>query len=399
MSFIKIKGENGMCQLVTEAEIKFMGIDKNLVPVDGELVLRTTKGLVECVDGSFSWEKNAVIPQDASGWYPKSKCTVVHDNTELYYLKIPKKVYKYRDNYYTDVGLVNHGLCITDKGKISSQAECCFDYDRSIWVKDTNEFKNVHQYHSGIGRGMSSSVAAAKYRIGLEIEKSGWPIPAVRESTRPLVEQLGWVFERDGSVPNGFELITPVYDLMEDTLLTHIDAAAPFINVPAIQNAGGHISFSVNGLNDHQLLEKMKGWVPFILSLYRYRLSNNYAKVTTFERFKDRSRHALHCKSEYIEFRIVGPVKSVGQLKWRIRLFRHIALNLDMSFEKIISEATKIGSPLNELLMQLKVYQDMTKFRKFLLAATNIHNKYVLEGQKEQFVSFKKLTKNVFSHI
>lgn len=396
--FVKIKEANGMISLIPEANVSRLGLDKNLVPVDGELVLKTSPGLIQCIDGTYSWEKNAVIPVDGHGWYNKSKCVIVKDDKDLFYLRVPKGVYLYNTCHYTNTGLVNAGLCLVD-GKVSSQSECCFDFDNNKWVKDNNSYKDLHGYHSGIGRALSATVAAAKYRIGLEIEKSGWPIPAVRAATRPAIESLGMVFERDGSVSNGFELITPVYDLMDEKIMQDLDVAAPFINVPAIKNAGGHISFSVKGLSDSKLLDKMKGWIPFILSLYRYRLSNTYCKVTTFERFKDRSRHAIHCKGEYIEFRIVGPVKSLQQLKWRVRLFRHIANNLDMPFERIISEATMSGSPLHQLLMQLRVYQDPTKFRKLLLAATNIHNKYVLEGKKEEFISFKKLTKNVFSTI
>jgi len=199
-----------------------------------------------------------------------------------------------------------------------------------------------------------------KFGWGIEIEKSEFP--SFDFNKTELYDRTGAVIERDGSVSNGFELKTPVYNLFSPKTDEKLAELENFCNIQGTQNAGGHIGFSMEGKTDIELLNLCRGFLPLIYAMYRKRVSNSYCQAKKIPSLlRDREKmQSIRLRDSYIEFRIFSAVKSFYTIQFRLQLFRIIANNLGASFSKVLNMATTSGTELNTLLT-LKVYNSEDK--------------------------------------
>lgn len=242
------------------------------------------------------------------------------------------------------------------------------EYEEPLWRYDSGMREAYYVDKDKVGEGV-------QFGIGFEIEKS--EMPDFCFNKHDVYEQTGCVLERDGSVPNGFELKTATYNLMSPKTDERLEALKDFCDVEGVQNAGGHIGFSMSGKNDGQLLDLCSGWLPLIFAMYKKRLDNSYCSAKSYNNIKYSSdkMQAIRMRGNYIEFRLIASVKSYKTLLFRLQLFRIMAKNLGKPFSHTLSMAITEGSELNTLLRK-DVYSDQ-RFARLLRDAITMNKQFI----------------------
>lgn len=199
---------------------------------------------------------------------------------------------------------------------------------------------------------------------GIEIEKN--EMPDFDFDKHELYDNTGAVIEEDGSVSDGFELKTPIYNLFAPKTLERLEALKDFCNVKNIEGAGGHIGFSMDGKSDEQLLDLCRGFLPLIYAMHKKRIHNTFCTCKKINDLKnDGAKYqSIRLRGNYIEFRIFGAVRSFNTILFRLDLFKIIASNLGANFGKVLLMAVNINHPLNKLLC--RVYDNKKKFMRLI---------------------------------
>lgn len=182
------------------------------------------------------------------------------------------------------------------------------------------------------------------FTIGIEVEKEDYK--ALRSvCARDLFVETKWAKERDGSLDddNGYELVSPAYDLMSDKLDNDIKNSTDLtnlINAKYSSACGGHIHLGSRSYSGNTFFDKISPWVPLIYSLYVGRIGRDYCKVKKNNNIKysEDKYQAIRIFDNRIEFRIISAVKDVNTLIWRRDLMRIIVNNLDYTPMKIVGE-------------------------------------------------------------
>jgi hypothetical protein len=182
------------------------------------------------------------------------------------------------------------------------------------------------------------------FTIGIEVEKEDYK--ALRSvCARDLFAETNWAKERDGSIDDedGYELVSPTYDLMSDKLDNDIKNSTDLtnlINAKYSSACGGHIHLGSRSYSGNTFFDKISPWVPLIYSLYVGRIGRDYCKVKKNDGIKnsDDKYQAIRIFDNRIEFRIISAVKDVNTLIWRRDLMRIIVNNLDYTPMKIVGE-------------------------------------------------------------
>ena len=224
---------------------------------------------------------------------------------------------------------------------------CYYTYEQPEWR---------HEYHSGPREDFRSRDTI--YGIGFEVEK---------EDDGPMcsydldeTDSLGWARESDGSLDDctGFELVSPVYDLMTDRLDKDLenDCLQSHINAGYSQNCGGHINFSIAGKDGIETFRSISSFVPLIVALYRGRWDAGYSRIKRKpHQYETGDKYsAINVRSRMVEFRIFSAVKNVTNLLWRRDLMRLMVKHIDATPVKILGLLTDSRSDLHKHL--LKVY-------------------------------------------
>lgn len=261
----------------------------------------------------------------------------------------------------------------------------CYEDDRyyfrdrlHYWESDDNyhmeeeEDEELLDYHSGEGREKKPNKSG--FTIGFEIEKSS-RIDGM--SWSHIMDMSGWAAESDGSVPDGFELVSPTYDLFSQEMFSDIQNLRNYINIPDIENCGGHINFGIVGKDGEQTLKQITGFIPLIYSMYAKRLNGTYCKVKKTNNLDSDKYQSIRIKYDYLEFRIISAVECVDQLNWRIGFFRLMAKHLNASFNQIALKLATKGTDLNEhFTMKGSPYNGAEKFQKMLKRAVRFNQEY-----------------------
>lgn len=244
----------------------------------------------------------------------------------------------------------------------------------------TVEFVNytgMNGYHSTVGRRMDNVNDSHPYRIGFEVEKLN--IEAKRRIEAHVTLAPGWVAERDGSLDGagagGYELISPAYNTcFIDRINSDLDSMDWAIDaVPASRmhaNAcGGHIHISDSRVTADALADRIKPLFPLLMVMYPNRLRNSYVNCNKFGYMKQRTGNKyqpFYIRSSEIgrtiEFRIFPHVKSVKQLKWRMRLicyFLNAAKSGSLTFDWMSKELMNSGSGLCSILSEVYSQQEL----------------------------------------
>jgi len=208
-------------------------------------------------------------------------------------------------------------------------------------------------YHSD-ERGDAEEIKSG-ISIGFEVEKEDEQA-LISYDAHTLLDDTGWFKERDGSLDDdsGYELVSPVYDLMSDKLdkdIANSKELTELINADYGRRCGGHIHLS-NGDSGSLLFDKISPWVPLLYALYVGRIGGEYCKVKKNEDIKnDHEKYqAIRILDNRIEIRIISAVPTVETLLWRRDLMRLIMNNLDWTPMKIVNQLLDPKSELYALL-------------------------------------------------
>jgi hypothetical protein len=226
------------------------------------------------------------------------------------------------------------------------------------------------------------------FGFGMEIEKS--EMPDFDFDKWDIYNETGAVLERDGSVDDGFELKTPVYNLFSPKTEERLSKLKSFADIKGVENAGGHIGFSMIGKSDEELIDLCSGFIPLIFAMYKKRLSNDYCSGKKIDILKSSGEkmQAIRMRGSYIEFRIFSSVKNYNTILFRLNLFRIMAKNLGKSFPSVIGMAVNKNSELHKLLTN-DVYSDTYKFERLIKDAIEINSQF----------GIKKLTQSKINQI
>lgn len=240
-----------------------------------------------------------------------------------------------------------------------------FEHSDGCYYTEEERTERCHSYHSGYRPMLTTD--DTKFTIGFEVEKEDEEV--LDNWDLDNVDDTKWSREEDGSLDSnsGFELVSPTYDLMTDDLDTDVatDILSAHINAKFSDNCGGHINFGIKGLDGQETYDKVKGFVPVLLSLYQARLRSRWCPAK--KSYNDSKYSAVVIKGSYIEFRAPSAVISVTNLLWRRDLLRIMASNLDKGTLFFIREMLTPTSALHKHL--LKVVSAPTIYRRAAFAA------------------------------
>ena len=242
-------------------------------------------------------------------------------------------------------------------------------------------------YHGSNPRDLSSP---SNPKIGFEVEKVDLD---AYESERALLLQnrIGWGKENDSSLSEdgGFELVSPIYDLSKPIsyFKAEFDKLADLLDADYDDDCGGHINYSHPLYGNNELLDRIKGYLPLIYSLYEHRINSRWSQAKGSNDLKrDRDRcQSVNIKSNCLEFRIFPAVKTKENLLWRVELFKIINDNMTSNPEDVIEFIGNSKHPLHKHL--IKVFS----FKALLNKVSRIvHFSRTMEGF---YLSEKKINK------
>lgn len=268
----------------------------------------------------------------------------------------------------------------------SSVAEACgwrYDSRRDEWVdeddyNEDNPDKDNACYHSLQRRDKREG--KCKFSVGFEIEKED--DEACEISYDRLYNRTDWIKENDSSLDdgNGYELVSPIYDLYSDRLdkdIKNNDDLQTLINGDYSSNCGGHINISSTEYEPEQLFEGIIGFMPLLYGLYENRLHKNYSAVKKKHEYYAKSKYsAIYIKDNVVELRLPPAVKNVTNLLWRRDLVRIMCENINKSesdvLRLLLNQNSKLYKHLRKIFPQEKL---VDKIEKFIYYSNTYNNK------------------------
>lgn len=371
-----------------ETKTGFFALENDCVIIDGDFYHEQEDSEEFCYDDV---DDEYILQSDAVCAYGKRRIEV--------YTKEDNCI-KYNRQWYVKEYLSDNDLVELDNGDICSYDNACCVNDCWYYTDDCYYWESDGEYHLeeeetdednslwGYGDGPTEKNFVVKdaseaeknnlvpsFGWGIEIEKS--EMPNFDFNKQDIFEETGAVLESDSSVNNGFELKTPVYNLMSGKTEERLKDLKRFANITGVDGAGGHIGFSMTGKDDQELLDLCAGWLPLIYSMYKKRLSNSYCSGKKIDalKYSGEKMQAIRMRGHYIEFRIFASVKTYDTLIFRLRLFRLIARNLGKSFSSIVGMAINKKSELYKLLSG-DVYADGSKFERLIKDSIDINTQF-----------------------
>jgi hypothetical protein len=393
-----------------KSSISYGTLRENWHEEKNELILLTSGYLSILEDTSSSYEGDIFHTEDEGDRYVWSEKVCEYLREEYAYKVYTSRgnedywpggelrnVYEYQGDYYTWEALEYNDLVLMDNGEVELRDNVYYwESDGEYHYEpeeDENEDEDIFDYHSGKEPKDFRTFADGELSIGFEIEKN--EMPGFSFDKYNLLNE-GFVIERDGSVSDGFELVTPIYPLFREDVKKHLEKVKSFCDVKNIEGAGGHINFGIYGKSAEEILDSFKGLLPLIYAMYKGRLTNNYCTGKSLSKLKmDREKYqAIKLQCGYIEFRLISAVKNFDNLIFRLDLFRVFASYLNKSFPKIISALLNEKSALS---IQLHKVYTPEKYKQLLIKAIDMHLSYgdhinqklrlKYEGMKTQIIA------------
>ena len=192
----------------------------------------------------------------------------------------------------------------------------------------------------------------AKFAIGFEVEKTSLRRGAVMEY--PLFKG----FERDGSC--GYEAITHVLPLvgrsMWRTKVFNMFAEAKQIideqYSPSDYRCGGHMTFSVYGMEGRELMDLIRPFSGIMYALFRKRLSNRFCNGNIEMASDFGSEKYTICKisQHSLEFRVPSRITSVKCMIDRYRLMYAI---LDFAINQPNARLSKFHRAIRPIILSM----------------------------------------------
>lgn len=369
-----------------ETETGYFALKSDCIEVDGDFYHEDKDANEFCyddVDDEYILQSDAVMAYGKRG--------------EQIFTKENNCV-EYRGRYYLSDYLDDNDLCQLENGDICRRDNAIYiDGCGYYHTDDCYYWESDGEYHLepepeeeedntlwGYGDGPceknfvkedAKEGEKISFGWGVEIEKNA--LPSFDFNKQEIYEESGAVLEKDSSVSDGFELKTPIYNLLSHKTEERLKKLKKFADISNVEGAGGHIGFSMTGKNDDELIDLCAGWLPLIYSMYKKRLNNHYCTGKKIDDIKGSGEkfQAIRMRGNYIEFRIFSSVKSFDTLIFRLRLFRIIARNLGKSFSSILGMAVNRNSELYKLLTG-DVYADGNKFERLIKDSIDINAQF-----------------------
>lgn len=220
----------------------------------------------------------------------------------------------------------------------------------------------------------------ADFFVGFEIEKAQRST-VLSITGQDFVRHTGWGKEWDSSLGDwGYELVSPIYDIMEDGYLQEIEEMPilkQHIEAKCNDRCGGHINISSRKHTPYGLYEGIKNYIPLLYTMYAKRMLNQYCAAKTFADIEDNEYSdghylAVKIKKHLIELRIFPKVETVKQLKWRVGLLRVMLNNLNKTEHEIIEMLNDSQSDLYKHLKELYTRKQIEKKARMYAALWEI---------------------------
>ena len=238
----------------------------------------------------------------------------------------------------------------------------------------------LYGYHSGTTHWETSR--NTKVRFGFEAEKEdtlGQSIGKCYQGSRERLLAHNYKAERDGSLNyDGFELISPVYNLYSDKYIQHLSTPVLsfLIHSATSYRCGGHITLSVKGWGTEEYGVKTAQILPLLYALYPKR-----AKTSGYSRFYNKEDYsqrynAINIDGEKMEIRIFSGIKSLKQLTWRVDLLKILfKFELTEGYDAIYANLLDTGSELARHIQ--KIYKK--KYGEKIMLTHAYHKAYEIE--------------------
>jgi hypothetical protein len=349
--------------------------------------------LIECgdYDGHY-FHKDECVLTDLDGWVHQDQVVTSVCGTSMYEGYVSNHDYVY--DIDGDIIHLDEAIYLEDTGEYvhtdSGREYYYHDNDGYYSYPESKETDGCYDYHDGPRNDLTTS--KTKFVFGVEVEKCDRE-DLVCEYELCEVDQTHWTRELDASVDEGFELISPKYDLFDDRFDNDIladsregDTLRDHINGPYDHSCGGHMSFSIVGKSGEEAFSKYSSFFPVLISLYYRRLRKSYAKIRSNTSLKRGhvKYSAILVHNRYVEFRIFSAVPNVWTLLWRRDLLRIMARSPKKGFMWWIREALTEGRPLNTHL-RIQYSQEQIEQRMIYAVAIAEH---MMEKKYSEYVTF-----------
>ena len=357
-----------------------------------ENVIKTESGYfalcndcVELANGEFYHEDK---DNDCFSWDEINEEYIYSDDAETVYGRRGRMYVTHTDNcimvngeyYHKDFLHDNDIVYLEDRDRYAHLDDAYYhESDGNYYSEPEEENEDLWEYGEGEREKnfvqTDKTGEGAQFGFGMEIEKS--EMPDFSFDKWDIYNETGAVMERDGSVDEGFELKTPVYNLFSPQTEIRLQPLKRFADIKGVENAGGHIGFSMEGKSDEELIDLCAGFIPLIFAMYKKRLSNSYCSGKKIDELKSSGEkmQSIRMRGNYIEFRIFSSVKTFDTIIFRLNLFRIIASNLGKSFASVIGMAVNKNTDLHKLLTN-DVYKDANKFERLIKDAIEINAQF-----------------------
>ena len=297
------------------------------------------------------------------------------------------------DYVYIDYGQADGYYLHRDESAWCYDIEDYVHEDDAHWCEDDGEYyydedkmpskeddEHICTYHESPAVRHILMSESYKMRIGFEIEKTYFKAfdGGYAENKGDYVgsHELFKGYETDSSC--GVEAITNILpldsprSLSRNEVFEYFDEAECIINSPVSRRCGGHICISVHGMSGYDILNKVRGNMAILYSMYRYRLSKEHCNENKkLVREHNTKYSPVNVKDFGIEIRIPSAVKNVRQLKLRYDLIYKImyhSMRTRQSYDKLLE---KIDYILMRMYKNRERVDNVKRlsydFRKYLL--------------------------------
>jgi hypothetical protein len=381
--------------------------DGDLCPIDDA---------VECQCGEHSGEwhrRDDCTLTDLDGWVHEDDVITAEDGNTMasgnegdhyYYYTHDGYLYPEDDVVYAEDTCEHYHVDDIGNNVFWHESEGCY-------YTHEPDGSNCHPYHNGFRNDYTTPDTI--FRFGVEVEKDDEGLMC-SEWALSDVDDTGWCREDDSSLNDGFELVSPTYDLFDDRfdndingdnfrgkcLRNHINADYTY------KTCGGHMSFSVVNKTGRHIYDLYSGFMPFLFSLYHQRLGRTYSKLKTSAELKCPSGYdkynAVRVHRNHIEFRIISAVPNVKTLFWRRDLLRIMAKHQKQGIGWWIAQALDESTPLHQHL--INVYS-VDRIKQLMVVAAAIgkamngrdYDKYVSYADEDEVERSKNLVDHYVS--
>ena len=293
----------------------------------------------------------------------------------------------------------------------------------SLYEDRRYDYGDLYGYHS-MSPLWDCSVDTL-YRFGFEAEKEdskGQIIAQVYQGHREDLLPHKFRAERDGSLGSyGFELISPIYDLMSMDYYEHL--SNPILNFlihsDTTYRCGGHVTISKKGATSDYYKAKAEQIIPLLYALYPKR-----AKMRGYSKFFKRGDYnerynAINLMDDRMEIRIFSGIKNLKQLKWRIELLRILfsnpyyeELKWDTIYKDLLNINSNLGGHIHSLyknkygekvmlaaayrkayMKEAIAWQEFSRVGK--LIPTTVRHRLTVHPQPNRNINSKQLTLDV----